>query len=66
MHTLGKAMGVSKPLCSKAEGGLIEGARKQFEAKYFSSSAKDGEKERNGNELQESRMMVLFTHRRKR
>jgi len=37
MTALDKAMGVDKPLYSKAEGGLAEGARRQFEKRYGSS-----------------------------
>jgi len=39
MTQFDKAMGVDKPLYSKEEGGLTEGARAQFEKKY--GSAKD-------------------------
>jgi len=35
-----KAMGIGKPLFSNAEGGLVEGAKKQFEKKYPSNDAK--------------------------
>ena len=37
MTALDKARGVDKPLYSKAEGGLAEGARRQFEKRYGSS-----------------------------
>ena len=41
MTQFDKAMGVDKPLYSKTEGGLREGARKEFEKRY--GSAKDAQ-----------------------
>jgi hypothetical protein len=34
MTAFDKAMGIDKPMYSKAEGGLVEGAKKQFEKRY--------------------------------